>query len=112
MNKSIVQLALEALNTGDVPKKYFDPSKQRLASAPHEIEEILPTAEGQDRFIEIITSKGYEMCVKKLANYLEMPLDQVLRRYPNVNSFGAVVMQTLQEVMQLEQNNKLSLIHI
>lgn len=109
MNKSIVQLALEALNTGDVPKRYFDPSKQRLASAPHEIEDILPTAEGQDRFIEIITSKGYEMCVKKLASYLEMPLEQVLRQYPNVNAFGAVVMQTLQEVMQLERNNKQTL---
>lgn len=104
--KTIVQLALEALNTGDVPKKYFDPSKQRLASDENKIEDILPSSGGQDRFIEQITSEGYKLVVTKLASYLEMPIADMMRRYPNAYAFSAVVMQTLQEVMQMETNNK------
>ena len=104
--KNIVQLALEALNTGDVPKKYFDPSKQRLASDENKIEDILPSSEGQDRFIEQITSEGYKLVVTKLASYLNMPIADMMRRYPNAYAFSAVVMQTLQEVMQMESNNK------
>jgi hypothetical protein len=102
----IVQLALEALNTGDVPKKYFDASKQQLATGEHPVEEILPSSGEQDRFIEQITSEGYKLVVTKLASYLNMPIADMMRRYPNAYSFSAVVMQTLTEVMQLEANNK------
>jgi hypothetical protein len=103
---TIVQLALEALNTGDVPMRYFDASKQRLASQEHPVEEILPTSGEQDRFIEQITSEGYKLVVSKLASYLDMPIADLMRRYPNAYSFSAVVMQTLAEVMQLEAGNK------
>jgi hypothetical protein len=104
--KTIVQLALEALNTGDVPMKYFDASKQRLASDENKIEDILPSSGGQDRFIEQITSEGYKLVVTKLASYLDMPIADLMRRYPNAYSFSAVVMQTLTEVMQMEASNK------
>ena len=103
---TIVQLALEALNTGDVPMRYFDASKQRLASGEHPVEEILPTSGEQDRFIEQITSEGYKLVVSKLASYLDMPIADMMRRYPNAYAFSAVVMQTLNEVMQLESGNK------
>jgi len=104
--KTIVQLALEALNTGDVPNRYFDPSKQRLASGENPVEEILPSSGEQDRFIEQITSEGYKLVVTKLASYLNMPIADMVRRYPNAYSFSAVVMQTLNEVLQMESSNK------
>lgn len=102
-----VSLALEALQFGDAGPQYFDASKQDLASKPHDIEKILPQSkEPQSRFLEILTSSGYELCVKKLAAYLKLPLDQLLQQHPNVYSFTALIMGALASVQATEQTHK------
>jgi hypothetical protein len=106
-----VNLVLEALKFGDgVTDKYFDPSKKRLVSTPaepHEIEQILPASTQEDsRTIEVLTSESYATCVKKLATYLNIPLEQVYRRFPNMYAFNGIIMSTLQQVMAIEQTHK------
>jgi len=105
MNKT-VKLALEALNTGDVPKRYFDQSKQRLASSPQDIEDILPSSGNEDRFIENLSSEGYRLVVKKLANYLNLSIADLMTRYTSIYSFIAVVMQTMEQIKQIESAHK------
>lgn len=106
-----VNLALEALKFDDgVTDKYFTSSKKDLVSSPsepHEIEQILPTSTQEDsRTIEILTSESYATCVKKLATYLNIPLEQVYRRFPNMYAFNGIIMSTLQQVMAIEQSHK------
>lgn len=106
-----VNLVLEALKFGDgVTDKYFDASKKRLVSTPaepHEIEQILPASTEEDsRTIEVLTSESYATCVKKLATYLNIPLEQVYRRFPNMYAFNGIIISTLQQVMAIEQAHK------
>lgn len=106
-----VNLVLEALKFGDgVTDKYFDASKKRLVSTPaepHEIEQILPASTEEDsRTVEILTSESYATCVKKLATYLNIPLEQVYRRFPNMYAFNGIIISTLQQVMAIEQAHK------
>lgn len=106
-----VNLVLEALKFGDgVTDKYFDASKKRLVSTPaepHEIEQILPASTEEDsRTIEVLTSESYATCVKKLATYLNIPLEQVYRRFPNMYAFNGIIISTLQQVMAIEQTHK------
>jgi hypothetical protein len=106
-----VNLVLEALKFGDgVTDKYFDASKKRLVSTPaepHEIEQILPASTEEDsRTIEVLTSEAYATCVKKLATYLNIPLEQIYRRFPNMYAFNGIIISTLQQVMAIEQAHK------
>lgn len=114
MSKSNVQLAVEALQLDDgIKDNYFDPSKKALVSTPpqpHDIEKVLPQSTvPQTRTVEILTSSSYATCVKKLAHYFNMPLPQIYQRYPNAMSFVGITMQTLQQVMMLEQQHKAEL---
>jgi len=109
--KSIVTLALEALELGDnnSPEEYFDPSKQELAQQPHEIEEILPDVpadRNNDRFLDILTSDSYKTCVGKLVHYLGMSIDEITNQYPNCYAFLGVCMGALEQVMNVEAEHK------
>lgn len=109
-----VSLALEALKFGDgVTPQFFHPTKQKLTSepeTPHEVEKILPAStEPESRTMEIITSESYALCVKKLANYLKIPLQQVYQQFPNMYSFNGVVMATLNSIMTIESQHKAQL---
>lgn len=109
-----VSLALEALKFGDgVTPQFFHPTKQKLTSepeTPHEVEKILPAStEPESRTMEIITSESYALCVKKLANYLKIPLQQVYQRYPNMYAFNGIVMETLNSIMAIERQHKAQL---
>lgn len=105
--KTIVQLAVEALDTGDVSKTYFHPSKQQLATSPQEISEILPTSDkANSSFIEVLTSESYVLCVKKLASYMNISVEDLTREHPNLYTFNALVMEIMQGLMMVEGQNK------
>lgn len=109
-----VSLALEALKFGDgVTPQFFHPTKQKLTSepeTPHEVEKILPAStEPESRTMEIITSESYALCVKKLANYLNIPLQQVYQQYPNMYAFSGVIMATLNSIKAIERQHKAQL---
>ena len=102
-----VKLTLEALNLQDNPNNYMHPSKKKLAEKPHEVEAILPDETvNNSRFYETLTSKSYELCVKKLAHYLGLSIGECLARYPNCYAFTALISSTLGSVIQVETNHK------
>ena len=109
-----INLALEALKFGDgVTPQFFDTTKQKLVSEPekpHEVEKILPdSTEPESRTMEIITSESYALCVKKLANYLNIPLQRVYQQFPNMYAFSGIVMATLNSIMEIERQHKAQL---
>lgn len=106
--QSTIKLALEALKfTDGITPHFFHPTKQQHATQPHEIEKILPQSpDGESRTLDVLTSDSYARVVKKLAHYLNIPLEQVYDRFPNLYAFNAVVMGALQSVMQIEAAHK------
>jgi hypothetical protein len=98
----------EAIDIGNYPD-FIDPEKR--ASIENEadfIENALPEPLGPEanRYLEIVTGEAYKKALDRAAHYLGTTVDQLHQRFPHWHTAMGLLMQTAQQVEQLEANSK------
>lgn len=97
----------EAIDTTGYPD-FIDPEKRRSIEDEEDfIENALGDLGPQaDRYLEIITSEAYKKACDKAAHYLGVTVAELHQRYPNLHTACGIMMNTAQDVENLERNSK------
>ena len=84
----------------------WHPSKRRRIEGSHPVEDLFPQLGPEaQKYLEHIATQSFKQTVKKLARYLGIEVDDILHQYPNVNSFAAVLFDTLHKIEDIEQQH-------
>lgn len=97
----------EAIDTGDYPD-FIDPEiRVGMENEQEFVEHILPDlGPAADRYLEIITSEAYKKALDRAAHYLGTTVDQLNQRYTDMPTAVSLMMNTAQQVENLERNSK------
>lgn len=108
MNNTLLR---EELDLGGLDS-YFNLGKRRyVENLPDDEKDIVmgmyPDLDANSQaYLELITSYSYKQAVQRMAKYLNMSPEELIKQYPDYNSFAGMLGHGFANILLIEQNHK------